>query len=137
MARFFLLVSFLCCVLRLSADGINSEKTYDLNDTSKVYDIDEVVVVSSPKEVFRLRQQALSSNSLGAKDLSSLGVRDLRELSDYVPNFEMPSYGSRLTSSMYVRGNRKPGQQPRGGHLFGRNAHHEQGRFQFPHLSAR
>ena len=104
MARFFLLVSFLCCVLRLSADGINSEKTYDLNDTSKVYDIDEVVIVSSPKEVFRLRQQALSSNSLGAKDLSSLGVRDLRELSDYVPNFEMPSYGSRLTSSMYVRG---------------------------------
>ena len=132
MARFFLLVSFLCCVLRLSADGINSEKTYDLNDTSKVYDIDEVVVVSSPKEVFRLRQQALSSNSLGAKDLSSLGVRDLRELSDYVPNFEMPSYGSRLTSSMYVRGIGSRVNSPAVGiYLDGMPI------MSFPHLSAR
>lgn len=104
MIRILLLVSLLVSVSHLSAEDISSRKIYHLNDTSKVYDIDEVVVVSSPKEVFRLRQQALSSNSLGAADLSSLGVRDLRELSDYVPNFEMPSYGSRLTSSMYVRG---------------------------------
>ena len=30
-----------------------------LSDSSKVFDIDEVVVVSQPKEVLRLRQQAL------------------------------------------------------------------------------
>ena len=34
-----------------------------LSDSSKVFDIDEVVVVSQPKEVMRLRQQALSSTS--------------------------------------------------------------------------
>lgn len=37
-----------------------------LSDSSKVFDIDEVVVVSQPKEVLRLRQQALSSTSLSS-----------------------------------------------------------------------
>lgn len=104
MIRILFLVSFLLVARCLPAKYINPESPFDLNDTSKVYDIDEVVIVSSPKEVFRLRQQPISSNSLGADDLSSLGVRDLKDLSGYVPNFEMPSYGSRLTSSMYVRG---------------------------------
>ena len=38
------------------------------------------------------------------KEMNALGVRDLRELSSYVPSFVMPNYGSRLTSSIYVRG---------------------------------
>lgn len=75
-----------------------------LTDTSRVFDIDEVVVVSQPKEVFRLRQQALSSSSVGSNVIQRLGTRDLRELSLYVPNFVMPNYGSRLSSALYVRG---------------------------------
>ena len=35
-------------------------------DSSKVFDIDEIVVVSQPKETRRLRQQALSSSSLSS-----------------------------------------------------------------------
>lgn len=75
-----------------------------LSDSSKVFDIDEVVVVSQPKETHRLRQQALSSASLGSFQMRKLGVHDLRDLSQYIPNFVMPNYGSRLSSSMYVRG---------------------------------
>lgn len=75
-----------------------------LSDSSKVFDIDEVVVVSQPKEVFRLRQQSLSSTSLGSFDIQKLGTRDLREMSQYIPNFVMPNYGSRLSSAIYVRG---------------------------------
>ena len=73
-------------------------------DSSKVYDIDEVVVVSQPKEAFRLRQQPLSSTSFGNFEMNRLGARDLRELSSYIPNFVMPNYGSRLSSAVYVRG---------------------------------
>lgn len=73
-------------------------------DSSKVFDIDEVVVVSQPKEAFRLRQQSLSSTSVGGFQIQKLGTRDLRELSSYIPNFVMPNYGSRLSSAMYVRG---------------------------------
>lgn len=75
-----------------------------LSDSSKVFDIDEVVVVSQPKEVLRLRQQALSSTSLSSSLMKKLGVSDLRDLSQFVPNFVMPNYGSRLSSSVYVRG---------------------------------
>lgn len=73
-------------------------------DSSKVFDIDEIVVVSQPKETRRLRQQALSSSSLSSFQIHKLGVHDLRELSQYIPNFVMPNYGSRLSSSVYVRG---------------------------------
>lgn len=73
-------------------------------DSSKVFDIDEVVVVSQPKETFRLRQQSLSSTSVSGFQMQNLGTRDLRELSSYIPNFVMPNYGSRLSSAMYVRG---------------------------------
>jgi iron complex outermembrane receptor protein len=78
--------------------------TVDLNDTSRVYDLDEVLVVSQPKEQFRLRLQPISSSMYSSDDLNSLGARDLRELSAYTPNFTMPNYGSRYTSSIYVRG---------------------------------
>ncbi|HEY9544325.1 TonB-dependent receptor, partial [Prevotella sp.] len=73
-------------------------------DTSKVREIDEVVVVSQPKEQFLLRHQTLSSNVYSGMQLANLGARDLREVAPYVPNFVMPNYGSRYTSSMYVRG---------------------------------
>lgn len=75
-----------------------------LSDSSKVFDIDEVVVVSQPKEVLRLRQQALSSTSLSSSLMKKMGVSDLRDFSQFVPNFVMPNYGSRLSSSVYVRG---------------------------------
>lgn len=75
-----------------------------VTDSSRVYDLDEVIVVSQAKEFFRLRQQPISATVLGTTELNSLGVNDLREISDYVPSFVMPNYGSRFTSSIYVRG---------------------------------
>ena len=83
-------------------NGINDETLS--NDTSRVYDIDQVIIVSQPKDLHLLRHQALSSSVFASSDLRQLNVRDLRELSDFVPSFSMPVYGSRYTSSMYVRG---------------------------------
>ena len=73
-------------------------------DSSRVYDLDEVVVIAQNKEYLRLRQQPVSSTVMTGTELQGLGVRDLREISDYVPSFVMPSYGARFTSSIYVRG---------------------------------
>ena len=88
-------------VLCLSAQA---EVAKELTDSSRVIDLDEVVVISQPKEQVRLRLQPVSSNVFGSEQLQQLNVRDLSQLSQYVPSFTMPSYGSRLTSSMYVRG---------------------------------
>ena len=86
------------------ATPLKSLDTEALSDSSKVIDLDEVVVVSQPKEQVRLRLQPVSSNVLGSEQLQQLHVHDLSQLSQYVPSFVMPSYGSRLTSSMYIRG---------------------------------
>jgi hypothetical protein len=56
-------------------------------DSSRVFDIDEVVVAAQPKEQYRLRMQPLSSTSLGARQLTSLHATDLRQLSAFVPSF--------------------------------------------------
>lgn len=91
-------------VLSLVNERVDNADFKVFTDSSKVFDIDEVVVVSQPKEAFRLRQQSLSSTSVGGFQIQKLGTRDLRELSSYIPNFVMPNYGSRLSCAMYVRG---------------------------------
>ena len=100
-SKFFLVLMLVLFSISSMADVINDAA---VSDTSRVVDLDEVVVVSQPKEVFRLRQQPLSSTMFSNGDVQRLGVRDLRELSAYVPSFVMPNYGSRYTSSMYIRG---------------------------------
>src|SRR5574344_29331 len=73
-------------------------------DTSRVVDLDEVIVVAQPKENYKLRLQSVSSSVFSFKELENLNVRGLKELSNYIPTFVMPQYGSRLTSAMYIRG---------------------------------
>jgi outer membrane receptor protein involved in Fe transport len=75
-----------------------------VSDTSRVVDLDEVIVVAQPKEQLLMRRQPLSSTSFGTAQMQQLGIQGISRLSDYVPSFEMPDYGSRLTSSMYIRG---------------------------------
>ncbi len=96
----YLFLAALFVAQTASADVVNEA----LRDTSRVVDLDEVVVVTQPKENYRLRQQPLSSSMYSFDDMQTLGIRDLRELSSYIPSFVMPDYGSRYTSSVYVRG---------------------------------
>lgn len=100
MKRIYLLfLAILFCM-----NGIAGVVSEVINDTSRVVDLDEVVVVAQPKEQTRLRLQPLSSSVFGSEQMQQLNVRDLSQLSQYVPSFSMPAYGSRLTSSMYMRG---------------------------------
>ena len=73
-------------------------------DTTKVIDIEEEVVIATPKENNRLRQQAVSATSFSQNDLRKNSVTSVKSLSGLVPNLFIPDYGSKLTTSMYVRG---------------------------------
>lgn len=73
-------------------------------DSSRVFNLDEVVFVPLNKESKGLRFQPVSSSVLTGKEMNNLGIRDLRDISNYVPAFVMPDYGARFTSSIYVRG---------------------------------
>lgn len=91
-------------VCSLCLAGQTGLRAAEVADSSRVVDLDEVVVVSQPKDLHLLRHQPVSSTLFGSQDFNSLNVRDVRDLSQYVPSFVMPAYGSRYTSSMYVRG---------------------------------
>ena len=97
--KFLFVAALSVCMNSMAADVYEQ-----VNDTSRVVDLDEVVVVAQPKEQVRLRLQPLSSSVYGSEQLQQLNVHDLSQLSQFVPSFVMPAYGSRLTSSMYVRG---------------------------------
>lgn len=66
--------------------GASADNHIVVNDSSKIYDIDEVVVIDQPKENFRLRKQPLSSTSFDATRLLNLNVQDLRQISIFVPS---------------------------------------------------
>lgn len=73
-------------------------------DTLKSFNIEEAVVVASPKETSQLRRQPLSVSLFDAEGLERRGVKNVTDLAACAPNFYMPHYGSRLTSACYIRG---------------------------------
>lgn len=73
-------------------------------DSSKTVEIEDVVVVASPKENTQLRQTESSVTLFSSQTLKSEGVKTLSELSGNAPNLYMPAYGSAQTSAIYIRG---------------------------------
>lgn len=81
-------------------NGRNSEPA----DSSHVVDLDEVVVVAQPKESGLLRRQPMASTVFTDNEMKRANATELSALSFYVPAFTVPAYGSRYTSTAYVRG---------------------------------
>ena len=106
MKRRTLLTPLMAAYATAALAGPTTEKglTTHPKDTTKVIDIEEVVVIATPKENNRLRQQALSATSFSQADLRNKAVASIKSLSGLVPNLFIPDYGSKLTTSVYVRG---------------------------------
>ena len=60
-------------------------------DSVIVRDIEEVVVISTPKENQNLRQQTLSSTSFSQIEMRSKGVTSIKDVSAMVPNLYIPT----------------------------------------------
>ena len=73
-------------------------------DTARVVDLEEVVVISTPKETGRLKQLPAAVSLLGQQDMQRNNIKSLKNVSTVVPNLFIPDYGSRLTSAIYIRG---------------------------------
>lgn len=90
----------------LGACGIaTADTTEDSNaDSTRIKDIEEIVIIHTPKESTKLRQMPTAVSLFDQAGLDNMRVSSLKELSNYVPNFYMPDYGSGLTSAAYIRG---------------------------------
>ena len=62
------------------------------------------VKIKAPKQHFGLKQQPISSSVAGMSLLAQERVHSVKDLSVLMPNFYQPDYGSKMTSSIYVRG---------------------------------
>lgn len=73
-------------------------------DSLHTIGLDEIEVVSMIKETGTMQQQPSSVSIVGQKDMETRHITSIKGVSNLVPNFFMPDYGSRLTSAIYIRG---------------------------------
>ena len=64
----------------------------------------EISVVAQIKQKSNLRNEPLSSSVMNFAEVEKRGVQTLHDLSLFTPNHYMPEYGSKMTSSIYIRG---------------------------------
>lgn len=99
------LVAALPTLLLAASPSANvGPETESPDETSRTITLDDVTVVSTPKEVGALRQQSASATLLGPQQLEAAQVTSLKGITTLVPNLFIPDYGSRLTSAVYIRG---------------------------------
>lgn len=96
--KFYLYFPFLIFIFHYSTP------LYSQSDTISGYDIDDVTVVSLTKETRKLLHFPSSISYVKSQKIEQLGITSLKELTSYFPNFYMPDYGTRATSSIYMRG---------------------------------
>lgn len=81
----------------------DSIKAGERIDSIEYHDLEEISI-TAVKQESRFRNMAVAGTALTAPELEHLNVFSIKGISDVVPNFYIPDYGSRVTSSIYVRG---------------------------------
>ncbi|MFR9552668.1 MAG: TonB-dependent receptor [Rikenellaceae bacterium] len=90
-------IALLLLPLRILASEVESPALDTLLNVDQVN-------VTSIKQGLNLRGEAVSSTILNSRDIENQRVSAMKNVSSTVPNFFIPDYGSRITSSIYVRG---------------------------------
>ncbi|KAA6341779.1 Pesticin receptor [termite gut metagenome] len=66
--------------------------------------VEDILIIASPKENRPLREQSVSATLLTHQDMIDNQVISMKDLTALVPNIFIPDYGSKLTSAIYIRG---------------------------------
>lgn len=89
----------LCC---MAASGVSAQGYIDNQDS--LYRMLQEVDVVAVKQGSNIFQQPVSGNLINSSVIERDRINDIKGVSGMVPNFFIPDYGSRITSSIYVRG---------------------------------
>lgn len=73
-------------------------------DTLKVYYLDEFVITTSVKETNNLKNMPNAVSVVTPQQLQDTQIESLPDLSSYIPNFFIPTYGSKVSTPIYIRG---------------------------------
>ena len=85
-------------------DSLRNELPAVSEDTIREYSIESLWVVGDTKESRTLKDQPLSSSIITNVRMVREGIISMKSLTGVVPNLYIPNYGTKLTSSIYVRG---------------------------------
>ena len=88
------MIGFSLWALAASASAVEVGDTVSLNE----------VTVTAIKQSSDLRSQATALTVLGMQDSERNQVQSVKTASELVPNLFIPDYGSRMTSTVYLRG---------------------------------
>ena len=95
---------FACASLQAQDGSLLNSTSESQEDTIAQYSIEGLWVVDSPKENRVLRDQPVSSSIVQRKALEDSRVFSMKNLTGLVPNLYIPDYGTKYTSSIYLRG---------------------------------
>lgn len=90
-------------VVASTLETLGAETQTEFADTLSGKVLPELNIVAL-KQGGSLQNQAVSSTTVDASEIRLDNINDIKSLSDIVPNFYIPVYGSRITSTIYVRG---------------------------------
>lgn len=102
-AESILTMSLIAVSLPVCAGGIRHVDAYVVAADTAGQNLGELNVVAL-KQNDRLREDAVSATTIGKSELDELNTVAIKGISDVVPNLFIPDYGSRITSTIYVRG---------------------------------
>ena len=102
MKKLILLMSVVCYTF-ITASGADDEREKP-QDTLRVYYLDEFVISSSVKETNNLKNMPTAVSVVSPKQLQNTQIESLPDLSSYIPNFFIPTYGSKVSTPIYIRG---------------------------------
>ena len=103
--RKYLLLSLLVAVVGV-AKAVDNEPAAPTPTEPKVDTLIAVdrVQITAIKQGSELRREAVAASVLSGRTLTMRGVSAVKDAMMDIPNLFMPDYGSRTTSSVYVRG---------------------------------
>ncbi len=102
-----LLLLLLVAATSLTTFATNDEPTNkegNPQDTLKSYYLDEFVITTSVKETNDIKKMPTAVSVITPKQLANSRIESLPEMSAVIPNFFIPSYGSKVSTPIYIRG---------------------------------
>ena len=105
MIRNILLFAVIMTALRGAVAWSAVTEAYaDADSVYSALELGEVSVTAIKEAGADLTLKPLASTVVGQSQLERLGIVTMKGVSEIAPNFYIPDYGSRMTSSIYVRG---------------------------------
>jgi len=97
-------IQFLILIL-LNPPGLQAQNEMNQTDTILMKDVEigEIVIRASRANV-RLKEMHASVSLIPSAFIQENEISTLNEISSVAPNLFIPSYGSKLTSPVYIRG---------------------------------